>query len=105
MIIYNLNLFSMEPEHPTYVSLPPAPKTVRGEPAFLDVSPKHLLYFNESLLVLRSLHDDSIMTITHQTDVVAAKFSPNFRYVAFVFLHSSVPVPYRNPLKNETRFT
>ena len=74
----------MEPEHSSFTCLPPAPKTVRGEPAFIDVSPKHLLYFNESLLVLRCLHDDSILTLTHPADVVAAKFSPNFRYVASI---------------------
>ena len=65
--------------------VPPAPRTYdRGQPAFLEASPKHLLYFNANTVVLRPLDGSSALFITHNCQVQAAKFSHAYRFVASV---------------------
>lgn len=74
----------MEPKQNMVRVIPPAPKTTRGEPSFIQASPTHLLYFNGCTAVLRCYDNQSAMYITHNCLVTAARFSPDFKYVASV---------------------
>lgn len=76
----------MQPQsHSLRTVVPPAPRTYdRGQPATLEASPTHLLYFNGRTLILRPIDGSSALTLCHAVDIVAAKFSFDYRYVASI---------------------
>jgi hypothetical protein len=64
-------------------TIPPAPKTVRGYLSSIDVNQHHILYFNAGTVVLLPQDPTKpVLNIVHLTDVTAAKFSPDGRFVA-----------------------
>jgi len=74
----------MEKDIPSYI-IPPAPKSVRGYLSFLDVSSDYLLFFNaNTLILLPHIEEKPILTVTHLSDVAAARFSPDGRLVASI---------------------
>ena len=67
------------------VVIPPAPKTVRGYPSSLDATETHLLYFNGTSVILKNLiKPDQTLSLTHASDVSAAKFSHDGRLIASI---------------------
>lgn len=74
----------MEPESEVIV-IPPAPKTVRGYPSSIDVTHEYLLCFNGNSVVLQphKAHHQS-MTLSHVSDVAAAKISQDGMFLASI---------------------
>ncbi len=64
--------------------VPPAPKTNRGSSSSIDIAKDYLLYFNGVTAILQSLVYDTILYVNHSSNVVAAKFSTDGKYVATI---------------------
>ncbi len=71
--------------HKEKIIIPPAPKTVRGYPSFIDANDTHILCFNGNSVVLRPLKVPHLfLTFSHSAEVAAAKISHDGKMLASI---------------------